>query len=369
MSRKRKLTIALAVAATSGAALAALPAVAGASTASGVDQIRMVSDIPGEAPLTDPDLINPWGLAFTSTSKIWVSDAGTDVSTLYGSAPGSTTATKSSTVRVTLPGSPAVPTGQVAYTGKGFTESNGTTSGSAQFIFSTATGRIEAWNQDVDPSTGDAQIKATVPGAAYTGLAEATSSTGDELYAANFAGHKIDVFDSQWQQVKTTRSQFNDPNLPEGYSPFNVQAINGKIFVSYDALDPSTGFELHAPGAGAVDEYTVDGKLVKRIATHGSLNAPWGLAVAPSTWGTYAGDLLIGNFGDGHVNFVNGEDHQFKSSIAGQVLDNKTGEALVIPNLWALKPGTPTMGGTDSVWFSAAPGNGAHGLLGVLRKG
>jgi uncharacterized protein (TIGR03118 family) len=357
---------ALLVAATSGAALA-LPSVASANSAtSGVDQVNLVSDVPGQAPLTDPDLINPWGMSFTSTSKVWVSNAGTGVSTLYGSAPGSGIATKSSTVRVTIPGTPSLPTGQVAYTGKGFQLSNGTVSSPAQFIFVTGSGRLEAWSQDVDPSLGDAEIKATVPGAGYTGVTEATSSAGDELFAADFFKGTVDVYNSKWQQVKTG-TRFTDPKLPKGYSPFNVEAINGHIFVTYDTFDQAAVHEVDALGAGAVDEYTVDGKLVGRIATHGPLNAPWGLAVAPASWGETAGDLLIGNLGDGHINIVKAKgDNTFENGISGQVMDNKTHQPLAIDGLWALKPGTPTMGGTDSVWFNAGPEDGKHGLLGLL---
>ena len=328
-----------------------------------VQQVNLVSDVPGKAPLTDPDLVNPWGLALSATSPLWVSNQGTSSSTLYTNAPGTNTAAKVPTVRVTVP----VPTGQVSNAGTGFVLTNGTATGPARFIFSTLTGQIAAWGPPATPAIGAAQIKATVPGASYTGLAIATASAGDRLYAANFAQGKIDVFDSSFNLVKQPWWAFRDSHLPRGYSPFNVQTLNGKIFVAYAKVDPKTGRNASGKGLGFVDEYTVDGKFVDRIASRSTLNAPWGLAIAPASWGKLAGDLLIGNFGDGRVNVVSAKSHgRFDHKINGQ-LKNASGRTLVIPGLWALTPGTATTGGTDAVWFSAGIANETHGLLGVLR--
>jgi uncharacterized protein (TIGR03118 family) len=362
-------------AAAGGLALAAVPATASAGPAHyddqqafGVRQVNLVSDVPGKAAIVDPDLVNPWGLALTATSPLWSANAGTDTATVYSSAPGATTAAKSS-VRVTLPGSPALPTGQVANSGTGFVLTNGTVSGPARFIFSTITGRIEAWAPQVDPAMGAAEIKATVPGAVYTGLALATAKNGDQLYAANFAQDRIDVFDSSFNSVKTPSWAFQDRHLPKGYAPFNVQTLKGDVFVTYAKPDPTTGKEVKGKGLGFVDEYSPDGQFVARVASRGSLNAPWGLAIAPSSWGELAGSLLVGNFGDGRINVV-GQGHHGRSGYAvqGQVTDSSTGKALAIPGLWSLVPGTATTGGTDSIWFSAGTDDEQHGLIGVLRK-
>ena len=328
-----------------------------------VQQVNLVSDEPGKAPLQDPDLVNPWGLSLGATSPLWVSNEGTSSSTLYSSAPGATTATKVPTVRVTVPH----PTGQVNNSGTGFVLSNGTVSAPARFIFATLTGQIAAWGPPITPLIGAAEIKATVPGAVYTGLAIATATTGDQLYAANFAQGRIDVFSSTFEQVRQPWWAFKDFFLPKGYSPFNVQSLNGRIFVAYAKVDPATGEEVTGKGLGFVDEYTVDGRFVDRVASRDSLNAPWGLAIAPASWGKRAGSLLVGNFGDGRINVISPKSNGgFTHRIAGQLKDT-TGHTLVIDGLWALLPGTATTGGTGSVWFSAGPDDETHGLLGQLR--
>ena len=166
-----------------------------------LNQVNLASDIPGMAPLTDPDLKNPWGISLNPTSPLWVSNQGTNSSTLFTLTPGSSTVTKVPTVRVTMGGSVVGPTGQVANTGSGFVLSNGTKSAPAAFIFDTLDGHIEAWNPTIDPLIGNTENKATVPGASYTGLALASTTYGDELFAANFGQGRVDVFDSAFKQV------------------------------------------------------------------------------------------------------------------------------------------------------------------------
>jgi uncharacterized protein (TIGR03118 family) len=317
------------------------------------------------APLLDPDLVNPWGMSLGATTPLWVSDNGAAAATLYSSAPGASTPARVSAVKVSMP----LPTGQVANSGPGFVISNGTVSNPARFIFSTLTGEIQAWGTPASAPMDEAQVRATVPGAAYTGLAMATTGSGDQLYAANFAQGRVDVFDSTFTRVKQPPWAFRDVLLPRGFAPYNVQALNGKIFVAYAKPDPSTGRSVSGKGLGFVDEYTVDGRLVDRVATRDSLNAPWGMAIAPPSWGTLAGSLLVGNFGDGKINIVERKSHgRFDHKIAGQVRDSGTGRTLVIPYLWGLLQGTATTGGTDALFFSAGLDNETHGLLGVLRK-
>jgi uncharacterized protein (TIGR03118 family) len=347
-----------------------IPAVATATPAHhqqpfGVHQVNLVSDLPGMAPLTDPDLVNPWGLALSATSPLWVADAGTDTSTLYSAAPAATTATKVAAVRVTFPDQPELPTGQVFNGGTGFAVSNGTTSGPARFIFSTITGRIEAWAPGVSPNLGNATTEATVAGASYTGLAIATATAGDELYAANFGQGRIDVFDSTFAPVKTSPFAFRDFFLPRGFVPFNVQALSGNIFVTYAKADPATGRASSVLGAGFVDEFTVDGRFVARVASRQSLSSPWGLAIAPASWGNLAGSLLVGNFGNGRINVVPLSGRE-RGRVVSQLRDT-SGKVISIERLWSLTPGTASTGGTDALWFSAGIGNETHGLLGLLR--
>lgn len=332
-----------------------------------LNQVNLASDLPGMAPLTDPDLKNPWGISLSPTSPLWVSNQGTDSSTLYSLTPGSTTVTKNAAVRVTLADSHAGPTGQVANTGTGFVLSNGTTSAPAAFIFATLDGHIEAWNPKVDPLIGNTEDKVTVPGAGYTGLAEASTSQGDRLFAANFAQGKVDVFDSAFKQVKLAPWQFRDARLPRGYLAFNTQALNGDIFVTYDKADPATGREAVGEGLGVVDEFSTDGRLISRIASRGELNAPWGLAIAPASWGSAAGSLLVGNFGDGRINIFARHGHHFAHHVTGQVRVQSTGKPFTEPGLWGLLPGTATTGGTDALWFTAGINHEQNGLLGLLR--
>jgi uncharacterized protein (TIGR03118 family) len=363
------------VAATGGLALAAAPAAAFASSGHyqapqrdlKLNQVNLASDIPGMAPVTDPDLKNPWGISLSPTSPLWISNQGTDSSTLYSLAPGSTAATKVTAVRVTMPGSVAGPSGQVANTGTGFVLSNGTASAPAAFIFATLDGHIEAWSPKVDPLIGNAEDKVTVPGAGYTGLAIAPTANGGQLFAANFAQGRVDVFDSAFGEVKTAPWQFRDPRLPSGYLPFNTQALNGGIFVTYDKADPATGREAVGAGLGVVDEFSTDGHLISRIASGGAFNAPWGLAIAPSSWGSAAGSLLVGNFGDGRINIIAKNDGHYAHQVTGQVQDTSTGKPFAEPGLWGLLPGTAATGGTDALWFAAGINHEQNGLLGVLR--
>ena len=382
MKLRSTRTLAVLIAAAGGLALAA-PTAAFASTGSPhqhgegdshhqrgdlrLNQVNLASDIPGMAPLTDPDLKNPWGISFSPTSPLWVSNQGTNSSTLYTLTPGSSTVTKVPTVRVTMGSSVAGPTGQVANTGTGFVLSNGTTSAPAAFIFDTLDGHIEAWNPTVDPLIGNTENKASVPGASYTGLALASTSHGDELFAANFGQGKVDVFDSTFKQVKTAPWQFRDSRLPRGFKPFNTQALNGNVFVTFDKADPSTGREAVGNGLGVVDEFSTDGRLIARIASGGALNAPWGLAIAPASWGSAAGSLFIGNFGDGRINILAEHGRHFDNHITGQVVDKSTGKPFAEPGLWGLLPGTATTGGTNALWFTSGINHEQDGLLGVLR--
>ncbi|WP_432883924.1 TIGR03118 family protein [Kribbella sp. CA-245084] len=361
--RSKGRPLAVATALVSGLALIT-PATAsahGSHHALAVQQVNLVSDQKGKAVLQDGDLVNPWGLSLGATTPLWVSNNSTSTSTLYSSAPGSNTVTKSSAVRVTVP----LPTGQVNNAGTGFVLSNGTTSAPAAFIFATETGQIAAWSPRVDALMGPAEIKATTPGAVYKGLAIATTGSGDRLYAANFVQGRIDVFDSTFTLVKKPRWAFRDFRLPKGYGPFNVQTLNGRVFVAYAKVNAKTGDEIAGHGLGFVDEFTADGRFVARVASHGTLNAPWGMALAPATWGEPTGTLLVGNFGDGRINIFHPKRYG-GYSFAGQVR-NSHGRTLVIDGLWALLPGTATTGGTEALWFSAGPDDETHGLLGQLR--
>ncbi|HEX3960866.1 MAG TPA: TIGR03118 family protein [Trebonia sp.] len=332
-------------------------------------QVNLASDVPGLAPLLDPDLKNPWGAALTPTSPLWVANQGTRTSTVYSLAAGVSKAAKSKKLRITLPGTPVGPAGLVANPSKGFVLRNGKAKAPAAFIFATLDGHIEAWSPRVSPHLGNADDVVTVHGAAYTGLAIAATAHGEELFAADFGQGTIDVFNSAFRRVKLAARQFTDGRLPKGYLPFNTQALGGRIFVTYDKIDPVTHREAVGRGIGVVDEFGTDGHLITRIAAGGgALNAPWGLAIAPKAWANVAGGLLIGNFGDGRINVFARQGARFAGHATGTTLLTSTGKPFAEPGLWALVPGTAATGGTDAIWFTAGINGEQDGLLGVLRK-
>lgn len=378
MNRFRLSRPAALLAAAGAALAAAVPAAASASTghyqpgrshragSPAIKQVNLASDVPGLARLTDPALKNPWGAALTSTSPLWVADQGTDRATAYSLAPGSSQVTKSTQIRVTLPDSALGPAGLVANTGPGFIVRKGKVKAPAAFIFATLDGHIEAWSPQTNPGIGKATDMVNDKGAAYTGLAIATTAHGRELFAADFAPKGgVKVFNSAFQPVKLAAGQFRDPRLPKGYLPFGTAALGGHVFVTYDKVNPATHREVTGKGIGVVDEFSTSGHLIARIATGGPLNAPWGLVIAPQSWGAMAGSLLIGNFGGGHINVAAKHGDRFAGHLTGLTLD--TGKAFREPGLWALVPGTAGTGGTNALWFTAGIHHEGAGLLGVLR--
>jgi uncharacterized protein (TIGR03118 family) len=241
------------------------------------------------------------------------------------------------------------------------------TGGPAFFIFATEAGDIEAWN----PSTGtDAPVAPTTgiaAGAVFKGLAIAQPTPGNPLiYATDFHNAQVDVFNGAWQNV-TPQGAFVDPKVPSGYAPFGIQAIGSDIFVTYGKQDADAHDELDGQGLGFVDEYDLQGNLVARVAQHGQLNGPWGLAMAPASFGRSAGDLLVGNFGDGQINaYANGNGGW---SHVG-TLRTTNGQKLVIDRLWALEFGNAgNNGNPDTLFFTAGPNDESDGLFGTITTG
>jgi uncharacterized protein (TIGR03118 family) len=208
-------------------------------------------------------------------------------------------------------------------------------------------------------STGTLEFSS--PTAVYKGLATATSDSGTFLYAANFHDGRVDVFNSTFQPTSTPGG-FTDPTIPDGYAPFGIQAIHNLIYVTYAKQNALAHDDVAGPGHGFVDVYTTDGFLVERLASRGALNSPWGMAIAPSSFGRFAGMLLVGNFGDGRINVFN----PFNGRSLGQ-LETSPGHPLTIDGLWGLEVGTPTTGGTQTVLFSAGIDGEADGLLGAIN--
>jgi uncharacterized protein (TIGR03118 family) len=336
-------------------ALGAAPASARAHDEGGFQQTNLVSDQSGKAVFTDPNLVNAWGMSHGPNTPVWVSDNGADVSTLYRGAVDGLPVSAVPLV-VSIPG--GAPTGQVFNDTTGFTVP-GTTS-PALFIFAGEDGDLSAWNLSV-PSTTAAVAVGHVDGAVYKGLALVHSPFGPLLLAANFHDNRIDVFDATFKQIPVNLL-FRDSRLPRGYAPFNVAEIGSRVFVTYAKQDADKEDDVAGAGHGFIDVYTNYGVLLNRFASRSVLNSPWGMTVAPASFGKFAGDLLVGNFGDGRI-------HAFdlRTGHLEGTLQDERHHAIVIDGLWGLIVGDAIAGGTDAVWFSAGPDGEAHGLLGILR--
>jgi uncharacterized protein (TIGR03118 family) len=311
------------------------------------------SDVAGAAAGQDPDLVNGWGIVASGTSPWWVSDNGTSKSTLYNGTSGAKLG-----LTVTVPGAP---TGVVFNGSADFKVKVGAADpAAARFIFATDDGQIAGWN-----GQGTAAINAvTTPDAIYLGLAIGSSGGHNYLYAANFTGARVDVFDGAWGSA-TLAGDFTDPGLPARYSPFGIQNIAGEIFVAYAKQNADGDEEVHGEGLGVVDAYGTDGTFHGRVATFGDLNSPWGMAKAPSNFGKFSGDLLVGNFGDGRIN-------AFKWSAedgweAHGVIKGVDHRPISIDGLWGIGFGNGTGSGpTNSLFFAAGPDDETHGLFGSI---
>ena len=327
-------------------------------------QTNLVSDGFVPAPTIDPNLINPWGVAASATSPFWVSDNGTGVTTIYNGAGQPITVTGGHSV-ITIaapPGEegPSAPTGQVFnVAGSGFNITSNGVTGSSVFIFATEDGTISGWNPNVDAGSSVLAVDNSNggAGAVYKGLAIAHTDDGTRLFAANFRNGTVDVFDQNFTQVDS----FTDRHLPAGYAPFNVQVLDNHLFVTYALQDADKHDDVAGKGHGFVDEFDLDGHLLHRVASRGPLDSPWGLAIAPSDFGKFSNDLLVGNFGDGTINVFDPKSDHF----LGKLLD-ANGKPIAIGDLWALIPGNGSASDPSKIYFTAGVQNEAHGLFGTL---
>ena len=309
------------------------------------------------APLADSSLVNGWGLSASATSPWWTSNNKTNTSTLY-SGLGSKTA-----LTVTVPGGPTGTVANPSTTDFPVTQ-NGVT-GAARFLFDTQAGTIMGWNPAVAATAAVTAVDNSAAGAVYDGLATLNS----RLYAADFHNARIDVFDANFKPLSLP---FKDPNLPKGWAPFNVQALNGNIFVTYAQQDNTGREEVAGGGLGYVNEFSPDGVLIARVASKGNarspLNAPWGLAMAPANFGAYSGDLLVGNFGNGRISAYQ-QRTDGKWVYKGQIR-TANGAPIVIDGLWAIAFGNgATSGPTNNLYFLSGPTGETHGLFGFIGVG
>jgi uncharacterized protein (TIGR03118 family) len=314
-------------------------------------QDNLVSDIPGMGDFTDPNLVNPWGLAYGPTGPFWVANEGTNTATIYNGSG------MPSMLVVTVNGTPGGgPTGEVFNPTSDFEVGPGQ---KAFFLFATESGTISGWNPGANPTASIVMV--ADPGASYTGLALGSNASGNFLYAANFAAGKIDVFSGTFVPT-TLPGAFTDPTLPSGYSPFNIQNIGGHLYVMYAQIDPVTGEEVTGAGLGYVDEFDTNGVLLRRVVSAGPLDAPWGIALAPSDFGGFSGSLLIGNFGDGLINAFDPVTGLFLGA-----LENSLGDPLQNDGLWSLAFGNGGMAGDENeLFFTAGIEDEHHGLFGRI---
>jgi uncharacterized protein (TIGR03118 family) len=330
---------------------------AAVATGNSYRAVKLVADTPGEARLTDPALVNAWGLAALPTTPLWVSDNGTDASTLYQGATSEAPLSKVP-LEVAIPGGGA-PTGVVANPTTGFRLHTGGKHGPSLFVFAGEDGDISAWNR-----TGDlthAVRVAHTEGAVYKGLAVVKERGHPFLLAADFHGDRIDVFNDHFQRVHAPHA-FADKRIPDGFAPFNVATLDGKVYVSYAKQDAHGEDDVAGAGNGFVNVYDQRGRFLDSLVRRGVLDSPWGLAVAPQGFGRFSGKLLVGNFGDGRIHVVDQRDGHVVAT-----LRDSRGNPVVIDGLWGLLPGNGVAGRRSDVWFSAGPGDESHGLLGVLR--
>ncbi len=360
--------------------LAALPGAAFAKANTGsqgfYQQTNLVSDIAGVATFTDKNLVNPWGLSHPPTGPWWISDNGTGLSTLYNG--NGRKFPIGSPLVVTIPppagGSSAAPTGNIfnPVTGTNpddFVVSENGKSGPSLFMFATEDGAISGWNPGVDLTHAILAVdrSAVGAGAVYKGLAFGQSGGSDFIYATNFRFGKVEQFDSNFHLVRS----FTDSTLAKTcplpnqcFAPFGIQNIGGSLYVTFALQDAQHHDDASGPGRGFVDVFDTNGNLIKRLISRGALNSPWGLALAPSNFGQFSNDLLVGNFGNGHINVFDPNS----GALLGQ-LKNQKGLIISINGLWGLAFGNgQTAGPTNTLFFTAGINDEADGLFGKIQS-
>jgi uncharacterized protein (TIGR03118 family) len=362
MYARRLLTTALGLATGLSIAIPGVAANARDAEEGAYHQTNLVSDMPGMAATTDPNLVNPWGISAGPATPMWVSDNNAGVTTLYN---GAAKPPIPLVVRIPPPpGSAAdakgTPTGTVF---NGSSDFNGDL-----FLFATEDGTIVGWKRtDGTMARNEADRSKVGEGAVYKGLAIGNNGSANYLYAANFRFGTVEVFDKDFKLV-TLSGSFTDSRIPAGFAPFNVQAVGGRLYVTYAMQKPDKHDDQAGAGFGFVDVFDMNGHLLRRLIRHGKLNSPWGLALAPENFGPFSGALLVGNFGDGRINAYSARSGRFIGT-----LRNEAGAPIQIEGLWGIRFGNGSMGGgalapTNTLYFAAGIGDEQHGLFGTITS-
>jgi len=349
--RLRRLTLAIALA-TGLLSLSAIGAGAGAGKTA-FTQTNLVSNRTDQgASVIDPSLQNPWGISAGPSTPMWVSDNGAGVTTLYRG--------DGSKVPLTVVIPPGAGSGEAQGTPTGTVfNGNGAAFRGDRFLFATEDGTLAGWQMAFGVvARTEVDNSLPPPGAVYKGLAIGSTAAGDRLYAANFRGGAVDVFDSNFSPA----GSFTDPKIPTNYAPFNVQNLGGVLYVTFAMRDATGHDDIAGQGHGFVDAFDTNGNLLRRLVSHGRLDSPWGLAIAPASFGDFAGDLLVGNFGDGRINAYTVDKGNFRG-----VLTGTNGAPITIDGLWALRVGN-TAADPNAVYFTAGINNEADGLFGKITN-
>jgi uncharacterized protein (TIGR03118 family) len=329
-------------------------------------QTNIVSDVKGTARVTDPRLVNPWGIVAGPGTPFWIADNNAGVSTLY-TGTGASFAGAPASVTIPAPaGSIATaagaPTGVVFNGSSNFIVHQGGASGPSLFLFATEDGTIAGWSPTASPTSAVIAVDHSAEGAVYKGLALAANGSQTLLYSANFRENSIDVFDGNFQPV-VIAGAFTDAQIPAGFAPFDIANLNGKLYVSYAKQNGAKHDDVAGAGNGYVDVYDLNGKLLDRLISGGALDSPWGLALAPAGFGKFGNNLLVGNFGDGTINAFD--------PISGKELgslNDQHGKTLHIEGLWGLAFGNgQNTGDATTLFFTAGIGGEKHGLVGSLQ--
>jgi uncharacterized protein (TIGR03118 family) len=338
--------------------LLASVSLAGAQQATIYKQTNIISDGAVPALVTDPNFVDPWGIsigqAFWINTNVtgfsYVTDASGNIAFKATIPPASGTGAGSPTGTVFVSGAPA----------GSFMLSNGKP---AVFLFCSLDGTISGWNLSSAGNLAEIKVDRSANKAVYTDMALLTNSTGTYILAANFGqGHSVEIYDTSFSPVAFD-GPFTDPNLPTGYAPYAIHTIGTTVYVTYMLRDTTTFQETLGSGTGIVDAFDVNGQFVRRAITGGNLNAPWGMALAPTGFGKFGGDLLIGNFGDGVINVYDPTSYDF----LGQLTD-ANGNVIANPGLWEIVFGqsTPSVGDPNKLYFSAGLNEERDGLFGSI---
>jgi uncharacterized protein (TIGR03118 family) len=312
----------------------------------GFIQTNLASDVPGLAQVTDPDLVNSWGMGASPTSPVWIGDNGTGTAVLYNGA-----GVKQGLV-VTIPG--------YGVTGVVFSNVAGSFNGDT-FLFANEDGTVSGWRGALGTNAETLALGSVAN--VYKGLATATIGTNAYAYLANFRTGHVDVLKGN-AGAPNLPGSFTDPGLPAGYAPFDVQTLSGVVYVSYALQDTAKHDDVAGAGHGFVDAFDLQGNFIRRLVSQGALNSPWGLALAPAGFGNFGGYLLVGNFGDGTINVYDPVTGAFV-----ETLRDSNGNPIMIDGLWGLRFGIGGSPATaETLYFTAGPDGESHGLFGTLTQ-